>query len=174
VEVSAVAKTFRELFPLGVALVIFGAVVWFLVQRDMAIGTWLFAAFLAGHGWVHIMFATPRPQGAAATSTGTQFPFDVEHSWLVTRLGLDAHAVKIVVAALVALTISGYMLAAMATIGLLVPASLWAGLVVGATVTSGLLFVIGISPALALGIGIDLVLLWIVFATTYAPGGTTI
>ena len=58
-------STLLKLAPLGVGLVVFAVVVMFLVQRNMAVGTWLIAAFLLGHGLVHVMFVAPPPVAAA-------------------------------------------------------------------------------------------------------------
>ena len=54
-------STLLKLAPLGVGLVVFAGVVTFLVQRNMDLGAWLIAAFLLGHGLVHMMFAAPPP-----------------------------------------------------------------------------------------------------------------
>jgi hypothetical protein len=159
-----------KLAPLGIGLIVFAIVVAFLVQRNSSIAPWLIAASLLGHGLVHIMFAAPAP--AAATDPAAEFAFNVDRSWVVNARLLDASAVRLLVVGLVAVVVVGYGLAAMATVGILVPQSIWPTLVIASTVASAALMVIGLSPALALGIAIDVVLVWLVFASVWAPGRT--
>jgi hypothetical protein len=161
-------STLLKLAPLGVGLAVFTVVVALLVQRNMAIGTWLIAAFLLGHGLVHIMFATPPP--VAAGDPSAEFAFDVNRSWLISSRVVDVSFLRLVVVAMVAVVVVGYGLAAMSTLGLVIPQSLWPALVVASTVASAALMLIGLSPALALGIAIDVVLLWVVIASVWMPG----
>jgi hypothetical protein len=157
-----------KLAPLGVGLVVFAVVVAFVVQKNMAIGPWLIAAFLLGHGLVHIMFATPPPANPA--DPASEFAFDVNRSWAVTARVVDAQVLRVAVMGLVAITVVGYGLAAFATVGIALPQTLWAPLVIASTVASAALMVIGLSPALALGIAIDVALLWLVVASVWLPG----
>ena len=168
------SKTLVGLAPLALATVGLGALIAFLLNQDMFIGNWLFAAFLAGHGLIHIMFAVPRPASATATTNGTQYPFDASESWLVSNRTVDLGSLKAIVVALVVVTVVGYALAAMATLGLLVPASVWGLLVVGSTATSLMLLVISINPALAIGIAIDAALLWVALAGSWSPASSLI
>lgn len=163
------SKTLVGLAPVALGVVGLGALIAYLLNRDMFIGNWLFAAFLAGHGMVHIMFAVPRPASTAATTNGTQYPFDASQSWLVSRQRVDVRSLKSIELALVVVTVIGYTLAAMATVGVLVPASAWSILVAGSTAASLMLLVIGLSPSLVIGIAIDAVLLWVVFASAWTP-----
>jgi hypothetical protein len=162
-------KTLVGLAPVAVATAVLGAVIWYLFEQDLVIASWLFAIFLAGHGLVHIMFAVPRPAGAAATANGVDYPFDASHSWVVTRAGADTKAVRSLVLALVAVTIGGYLLAAMATVGFILPSSAWAALVAVSTLASSALLLLELSPALVIGIAIDAALLWLVFITGWSP-----
>jgi hypothetical protein len=161
-----------KLAPLAVALVIFAGVAAYLVQRDIALGQWLIAAFLLGHGLIHVMFATPPPTEPG--SPAAEFAFDSNRSWLVTTRLVDVGVVRVLVMALVATTVAGYALAAMSTVGLGVSSDLWPALVVGATVASLGLMVIGLMPALALGIAVDVALLMIVFTAAWSPGRTAL
>jgi hypothetical protein len=157
-----------KLAPLAVGLVVVAIAIGFMLSRGMALGTWLLAAFLLGHGLVHVMFAVPAP-AAPAPAGGMEYPFDVNQSWLVTTRIADVAIVRALVVALVALTVIGYLLAALATVGLGVPTSLWPMLVVAATVASAGLMVIGLGPALALGIAIDVALIALVVTSAWSP-----
>ena len=42
------------------------------------------ALFLIAHGLIHLLYASPAP-----TSGQAEWPFRVDHSWLLTRLGLE-------------------------------------------------------------------------------------
>ena len=163
-------KALVQLAPLGVGLLVFAGVAGLLIQRQNVIGVWLFAAFLLGHGLVHIMFAAPPPSQAG--TSGAEFAFDPSNSWLVTTHVAEVSVVRALVLALVAVTVIGYALAAMATVGLVVPASLWPSLVLGATLASVGLMAVGLMPGLVLGVAIDVVLLAIVFASVWNPERT--
>jgi hypothetical protein len=162
-------RTLRGLAPLAVALLVFGIVVWQTLSRDMAIGTWLLAAFLVGHGWVHLMFVMPRPAPAAAGAGVMDFPFDLGHSWAVTRIGLASGPVRMVGLALMSATVVGYTLSGLATVGVLIPSEWWPILVIVATTASVLLLGLFYQPGLLLGLAVDAVLLWLVFASAWRP-----
>jgi hypothetical protein len=152
--------------PLAVALVVMAAVIWYLYENDIALGEWLFAAFLIGHGWVHLaMVALTPPSGAAEPARAVENPFDARTSWLVTRVGADVRVVRAVGIALAALVTAGYLLAGLATVGLVVPADLWAALVVGSSVLSLVLIGLFLHPLLLLGVAIDIALIALVFVT---------
>src|SRR4051794_32576360 len=161
-----------KLAPLAIGLLAFAAVVTFMLQRDIALGTWLFAAFLLGHGLVHIMFAAPPP--AAASTPGAEFAFNPARSWLVTGGILDVGMVKALVVVLVAATIAGYALTALATTALIVPVAWWSTLLVASTAVSAVLMIVGAAPGLILGMGIDVVLLAIVAASAWSPSASAV
>ena len=48
------AKRIRELGPLAVATAVFGVVIALLLSNGNNLGNWLLAAFLVGHGWIHL------------------------------------------------------------------------------------------------------------------------
>jgi hypothetical protein len=158
-----------KLAPLAIALGVVGIALAWMLQRQMALGTWLFALFLFGHGLVHIMFVVSPAVDPAKPEA--DFLFDSSRSWLVTNHVLEAGLVKGVVILLVAAVMVGYSLTALATVGLIVPASWWSGLLVASTLASLVLMVIGLSPTLALGIAIDVVLLWVAVAAVWSPTG---
>lgn len=162
-------KSIVKLVPLALALLVFAVVVAALLQQNAGLGSWLFAAFLMGHGLVHFMFVVPQPATAGQTAGGMDFPFDATKSWLVSAHILDLALVRPVVIGLVAVVVVGYSLAALATVGILVPASWWSVLVVVATSASAALMVVSLSPGLVLGIAIDLVLLWLAIVAAWSP-----
>jgi hypothetical protein len=165
-------KAIIQLAPLGVAILVFALIVGYLIQHQNAIGVWLFAAFLVGHGLVHIMFAAPPPSGPG--SPGADFAFDPAGSWLVTARLADVGMVRAIVIAFVALTVVGYALAGLATVGLLVPQDLWPALVIAATLASFVLMAVAVMPGLVLGVAIDLALLAIVVLSVWVPGRATV
>ena len=168
-EELAMAKTLEWMVPLGVALVVYALATRFLLDKGWSLGTWLVAAFLVGHGLIHLGFATPAP--AAAPTDGIDYPFDLGRSWLVGA-GLEAPLVKAIGVALVAIVTIGFAVAALAAVGWLVPGGWWTPAVVVASVASALLLLVGLSPTLVLGFAIDAVLLWLVLAQAWTPTPT--
>jgi hypothetical protein len=164
-------KTLVSLVPLGLGLAVFGALVWYMVDRDMVVGIWLLAAFLVAHGLVHLMFVAPQPtaQARARAHTGTEYPFDLRQSWLVRAVHLNERMVRGIGVGLMAVVVLGFVAAGLSTIGLLVPVGWWPALVLGATVASLALLAIEGAPGLALGVAIDVALLWIVVVAAWAP-----
>jgi hypothetical protein len=162
-------KTVTELLPLAIGVAAIGAVTWFLLDRNVGVGRWLLAALLFAHGWVHVMFVFPQPEGAAATAGGTQWPFDMGSSWLISGAGIDAGLVRSVGVVLMAGVAVAFLLAALATVGLLVPGGWWGGLVIGSAVGSALVLTLFFSPTLLLGFAIDAVLVWWVIASIWSP-----
>jgi hypothetical protein len=164
-------RTLIGLLPLAVGLAVFGALVWFMVERDMVLGTWLLAAFLVGHGLVHLMFAAPPPAAAARTAgrAAVDYPFDLQRSWLVTIVHLDQRLVRGVGMALVVSIVGGYLLAGLSTVGLVVAVTWWPVLVVASTIGSLALLALDLAPGLALGVAIDVALLWLAIVATWTP-----
>ena len=75
-------KDVGKLLPLAVVLGVVGIALAWMLTREMALGTWLLAAFLLGHGLVHVMFALPAPL-ANADRGRYEYPFDAarSHGW---------------------------------------------------------------------------------------------
>jgi hypothetical protein len=121
--------------------------------------------FLA-HALVHVSWLTPAPP---QTADGPQWPFDVARSWLVTSAGLDASAARVLAAALVAVTVACFAMAALATLGWAVPDTAWTPFVIAGTTASLALLVAFFHPWLALGIVIDLVILWAAAVLAWTP-----
>jgi hypothetical protein len=164
-------KALTGLLPLAVGLVAFAIMEWILLSRNLALGKWLLAAFLVGHGLVFALFFVPQ-RATETTPSAVDWPFDMGRSWLITGPGLDAGLIQGMGRALVIVVVAGFALAGLATVGLLVPTTWWQGLVVGSSVASIVLMLLFLSPGLLLGFAIDAVLLWVVFALPWAPSAT--
>jgi hypothetical protein len=162
-------KTARALLPLAIGIAAVGGVTWFLLSDGSVIGPWLLALILLGHGCVHLTFVAPVSRSTATTAEGLEYPFDMDRSWLITRLSLDPGAVRLVGIVLAAVVFSVSVMAALATIGFLVPAASWAGLVVAASVSSMVLLALFFSPGLVLGFAIDVALLALALSSAWSP-----
>jgi len=150
----------------AVALAVLGGATWWLLSREMAMGRWLLAAVLIGHGIVHVVFAVYSP---AATEGGAEWPFDMAKSWAVTGAGLDVSMVRAVGLGLTAVIAVGFALAALSTVGLIVPSGWWPAAVGVSAVASAVFLLLFFNPQLVLGLGIDAVLLWVVVTRAWAP-----
>lgn len=159
-------KQLTDLLPLGIGVALVGALTWFLLDRNWALGRWLLAALVFFHGWVHLMFVFPQPEPSAG---GPAWPFDMARSWLVTGPGLDVGLVRTIGIAVMIVAFAGLALSALATVNLLVPASWWSGLLIGSACASTLLLALFFSPTLLLGVAIDVALLWFVLASAWSP-----
>ena len=158
----------RQLVPLAIGVAVVGGVTWLLLEGDSALGAWLLAALILGHGLAHVAFVVPRPEPAAATDGQMEWPFDLARSWLIGR-GVEPGIVRAAGRALTALTIATALLAAVATIGIVVPADWWSGLVVALAVSSALLLALVFAPTFVIGFGIDVALLWIALVSGWSP-----
>ena len=161
-------KTLIGLLPFAIGLALFAVLQSYLLGRDLAFGRWLLAAFLAAHGLIHVLFLLPQP---AATASGAQveYPFDMGRSWLVSAGTLDPSVVRLLGLVLIAVVVTGFVMAGLATMGALVPSDWWAGLMIGSAAASVLLLAICFSPSLSLGLIIDAVLVWLVVGSAWAP-----
>ncbi len=158
-----------RLLPLAIGAALVAGLTWVLLDRDIAIGRWLLAALLLGHGLAHLAFVVPTPKPAKATESGMAWPFDLGRSWPVSRIGLDPRIVRGAGIALTVVTLVTSLLAALATIGILVPADWWSGLVVAESLSSMLLLTVAFSPILLNGFGIDVALLWLALLSGWSP-----
>jgi hypothetical protein len=163
-------RSLTALLPLAIVTTVVGAVTWFMLTRDWAAGPWLLALLLFAHGWVHLVFLFPHPDPAPVTAGGLAYPFDMERSWLIARLGLESRSVRTLGIVLMAVVFAASVLAALATVGLLVPPGWWAGLVIASAVTSMVLLTLFFAPALLLGYAIDVALLCLVLGSVWSPG----
>ena len=126
----------------------------------------IIAAFLLIHGAIHLSYLWPRPP---ATATGPAWPFTLERSWLLSRVGVPPELLRMLGLALSAVTFAAFVLAAISIVGLL-PTSLWAPAVALGAGSSLALLVLYFHPWLVLGMAIDAVLLVATFF--YQPVGT--
>jgi hypothetical protein len=167
-------KIVRELGPLAFGVAVFGLVIGLLLQAGNPIGNWLLAAFLVGHGWVHMMYVMQQPRAAAeakaATAGGPEWAFELDRSWLLSAVGTPATVLHGLGRILVVITVGGYMLAGLATIPLFLPATLWAPLVLVSTFASLALLVLFFHRNLLIGLAISAVLLWVVVTSAWVPG----
>jgi hypothetical protein len=131
---------------------------------------WLVAAFLLAHAAIHGSFLAPRPP---VTAGGPAWPFELERSWILRLLGLDAQSSRVLGIALVAATIGAFALAAVTAIGF-GPDALWQPMVTIGAIASLAVLGIYFNPWFVLGIAIDLVLLWGVLIAGWAPDGVSL
>jgi hypothetical protein len=127
----------------------------------------LFAGFLLAHAAVHLLFFAPKP---APVAGGPTWPFELGRSWVLSPLGLAPDTLRVLGIALVAVMLGAYALAALATLGV-GPGGLWVPAVAAGTLASLALLGLFYLPWLTIGVGIDLVVLWIVLVSSWAPEG---
>ncbi|HSG85395.1 MAG TPA: hypothetical protein VLA23_03570 [Candidatus Limnocylindrales bacterium] len=162
-------KTLLGILPWAVVLAVGGIAIWFLLDQEMAIGPWLLAGILLGHGLVHGLYFVPAPASGPDRPT---WPFDLGRSWPVRSLGLGIGLVRAGSLVLFLVVVVAFTLAALATVGILVPADLWGPLVIVGAAASLAMLVVGFDAMLALGIGIDIVLLVVVLGPLWSPATT--
>ncbi len=127
------------------------------------------AALIAGHGLIHLGFVSPRP---GPSPGAPPWPFDIERSWLLGAVGIDAGVARTVAWLLVATLVAGYIVAALAAIPVL-PAALFAPAAVVGSIASLLVLLVFFHPWLVIGIAIDAILLWAVMVGHWAPASAT-
>jgi hypothetical protein len=159
-------KAVTGLLPWAVALVLIGAAIWFLYDRQMAAGRWLFAGLLVAHGAVHVLYLVPQP---AAAPGGLEWPFDIARAWPVSAAGLDPGVVRMVAVGLVGVVVVGFVLAGLATVGVVVPTTWWPALVGLSAALSLVVLVLLFDPQLLAGVVLDLVLIWLAILTDWRP-----
>jgi hypothetical protein len=108
-----------------------------------------------------------------ATAAGPAWPFDLRRSWILTPLGTSDAATRALGLALVALTLAGFVLAALVALGL-GPAALWIPAVTIGSVASIGLLLLFFHPWLVLGLVIDVGLLLAVHLGGWSPVATTL
>jgi hypothetical protein len=163
-----VTLTARQLVPLAITVVVVGGITWLLLDRDVALGRWLLAFLILGHGLAHLAFVVSGPQPASGEM---DWPFDTARSWLIPRFGLNPGVVGSAARALTGVAIAAALLAALATVGVVVSAEWWSGLVVLLAVSSALLLTLVVSAMFVIGYGIDLALLWLALVSGWSPAG---
>jgi hypothetical protein len=175
-------KMVRELGLLAVGVAVAGLVIAWLLAGGNVLGNWLLAAFLFGHGWIHVMYVTPPPParqpataavtiGGGRAAPGPEWAFPgLDHSWLLDALHSPRAATVLLGRVLVVVSVVSYSLAALAAIPLVVSAGLWAPLVLVATLASAVLMLLYFHRNLIIGLAIDAVLLWVVIVNLWTPG----
>jgi hypothetical protein len=159
-------KGLTGLLPWAIVLVLAGAALWFLYDRHLAAGRWVFALLLVGHGAVHLLYLAPTP---AATAGGPSWPFDLAGGPFGGALGLDAGQARVVAIALIAAVVVVFSMAGLSALGLLAPEGWWPALTVAGSVLSLLLLVVWFDPQLSAGIVLDVALIWLAGLTTWRP-----
>lgn len=159
----------RALAPLAVAIAVIALVVWLMLRNDIVLGPWLLALLVFAHGWVHLMFVFPKPEGGSDEAGVSEYPFDFGRSWLIRRAGLDAGATRTIGLVVMMLTFATSLLAALATVGFIVPVDWWAGLMLAAAAASSVTLVLFYSPALVLGFAIDALMVVLVLSGSWRP-----
>jgi hypothetical protein len=129
----------------------------------------LFAGFLLAHAAVHLFFFAPKP---APVAGGPTWPFELGRSWVPSPFGLAPDTLRVLGIALIAVMIGAYALAALGLFGI-GPAGLWVPAAAAGTLASLALLALWYLPWLTIGVAIDLVVLWLVLVSSWAPEGLT-
>jgi hypothetical protein len=122
----------------------------------------LFGAFLVGHALIHAGFVSPRPTAAG----GPPWPFALDHSWLLTPLGVAPQATQILGWALLLVMVAGYATAIAAMVGLVGGPAFKVGIVVGSSASLAVLALF-FHPWLVVGIALDAALLFAILAARW-------
>jgi hypothetical protein len=69
----------------------------------------LIGVFFFAHGLVHVLYVVPAPD--------ENWPFDLSHSWLLTRLGLGERVLRALGTVLMIAAMAGFVLAGLGVIG---------------------------------------------------------
>ena len=158
-------KTLSSILPWAIVLAVSGGTIWWLLAQEKPAGRWLLAAFLVAHGAVHLLYAVP----ADTVDGGTDWPFDMGQSWTSTGLGLDSSAIRVVGWTLIAVVITGFLLAALSTVAAGVPTDWWPATLAGSAIASTIVLIIFFTPQLTLGVAINMILVWLSAAGIWTP-----
>ncbi len=127
----------------------------------------LLAGLLVAHAAIHAMFLAPQPPATASDQT---WPFQLDHSWVLDRVGVDIGPRRVVAIGLLVVTLVGFGSAALAALQI-GPAALWvSGATVGAVGSMALLLMF-FHPWLVLGLAIDVAILIAVRGLDWTPAG---
>ena len=155
-----------RLLPLAVALALAVVAISWIRTGNTDAGMALAAGLVAAHGFVHLLFLVRPPDTAAG---GTQWPFDLDRSWLASGLHVDAGQLRAFGAGLAIVTAVACIVAGLATAGILLPPEAASRALTGAALASGLLLVTFFSQELVLGFAIDGWLVWLALASGWVP-----
>lgn len=162
-------RTLHELLFPAIGVTVTAVLIYLLLSHGHALGPWMLALFLLGHGWVHMMFAFPTSDPAQGATRERANPFVLTDSWLISRAGLDQRTVRLAGLVLITATFLAFLLAALATLGWVVPTGWWPALVVAAAVLSTLVLVLFYSPLLLLGFALNATLIWLALSSWWSP-----
>lgn len=154
----------RSVLSWGAVVAVGGVLIAWLLGEGSPAGLWLFAAVLAGHGAVHLLFVVPAPEG-----TPSPWAFDMSRSWISARLGSGVDASRAVGSGLIALAVVGFILAGLSTVGLIVPSGWWPPIVAASALVSSGLLALYFNGQLVVGLGINALLIWVVLAGLWVP-----
>lgn len=110
----------------------------------------LLSAVLVGHAAIHAGFVSPKP----TTAGGPPWPFSLDNSWLLTRLGVDASLARGLGMALLVILLAGYATAILSSLGVIGSPMFSAGIVAG-SVASLVLLIVFFHPWLVVGVALD-------------------
>jgi hypothetical protein len=161
-------RTLREIGPIAIATGLVAILIWTLLDRGESLGTWLLAAVVLAHGWLHVLFLAPAP-ARATNASGPAWPFDLGRSWVIRRAGLDRATLRGLALVLVAIACGSAVLGALATLALVVPVEWWPALVILLAGSSALLLILVFSTTLLVGLAIDVALVWLVVGSGWRP-----
>jgi hypothetical protein len=114
----------------------------------MNIALSLLALFVIAHGLIHLSYATPQPKNA------TGWPFQLEHSWLLSSVGLGGIARQVGLFLGVVTTI-GFVLAGLGLLGVPWLSDAWQTLMIVGAAASILLLTLFWNRMLIMGLVID-------------------
>jgi hypothetical protein len=120
--------------------------------------------FLGLHGLIHLGYVTPAP-------ADPKYPFRLNQSWLISRVGLSEQSVRLLGILLSIITVIGFTLSGLASLGILVPQAWWGSLTVLGAAASLLLLVLFWHRWLVIGVLIDVALLAGVLFLNWQPPG---
>jgi hypothetical protein len=123
------------------------------VGEEGSVWTWALAAFLVAHGAVHACYLAepPEPDDAVAS-----WPFTIDHSWVLSGLGVRPERVAAVGRALTVVVLATF---AVAAVSVLVGTSWWEAAAVVAASVSLVQMLAWFHPWLSLGVLIDVLLI---------------
>jgi hypothetical protein len=146
----------RMLAPLVPVL---AAVLWLAVSFRVVMGL-----LLVGHALIHTGYLTPPPD---AKPDAPPWPFRLDRSWLLSRLGPRSPVTRMIGMVLVAVTVAGSVTAA---VGLLTGQEWWQGSAVASAAASLVLLGLYAHPLLLLGFIVDALILSVVVLRWPAAG----
>lgn len=88
----------------------------------------LVGVFFIAHGLIHILYVVPAP--------GENWPFDLSHSWLLTRLGLGERVLRSLGTVLWIAAMAGFVLGGLGVFGIPLLREVWRPLAAVSSVVS--------------------------------------